>query len=76
MTKFTKEIIIESSQQKTWAIIADLGDIYKYNPSVSKSYYTSDKKHGVGASRICELLPAGKVEEVITKWVSGKSTTG
>jgi hypothetical protein len=75
MTTFTKDITIEASKREIWSIVSDLGDIFKFNAGVCKSYYTSKYKHGVGASRICELQPAGKVEEVVTKWIEGKSFT-
>lgn len=71
MTTFKKQIAINSPKQKVWEIVSDLGSIYKFNPGVSKSYYTTDKTEGIGAARICELQPAGKIIETVTNWIEG-----
>lgn len=71
MTTFKKQITINSPKQKVWEIVSDLGEIYRFNPNVSKSYYTSDKTQGIGAARICELLPSGKILETVTNWIEG-----
>lgn len=71
MTAFSKQIIITASQASVWKVMANLGDIHKFNPNVSKSYYTTDQKDGIGASRICELIPAGIVKEVASEWHEG-----
>lgn len=75
MTTITHEVRINAPKEKVWAILADLGGIQTFNPNVSKSYYTSDSKEGVGASRHCDLLPMGAVEEQVIEWRSGESYT-
>ena len=71
MTTFKKQITIDVPKQKVWEIISDLGSIYKFNPGVSKSYYTTDHTEGIGAARICELQPAGKILETVKNWKEG-----
>ncbi|MCZ6899392.1 MAG: SRPBCC family protein [Bacteroidetes bacterium] len=71
MTTFKKQITINASKQKVWDIVSNLGDIYKFHPGVSKSYYTTEEVEGVGAARICELLPAGKILETVKNWEEG-----
>lgn len=73
MTRFSAEIWIDAPQESVWTKIADLGAVQDYNPSVSKSYYTSEKREGLGASRHCDLLPFGEVEERIVDWREGDS---
>lgn len=73
MTRFSDEIWIDASKQTVWAKIADLGAIEEYHPGVSRSYYTSEKREGVGANRHCDLLPFGEVEERIVDWRNGDS---
>jgi len=73
MTKFKKQITIDVSRQAVWQKVSNLGDIYKFHPGVSKSYYTTDKAKGVGAARICELQPAGKILETVKNWEEGSS---
>ena len=75
MTRFTKQIKIHASKQEVWKSLSNLGDIYKFNPNVTKSYYTSDQRSDIGASRICELGANGSVSEVATEWNEGESFT-
>lgn len=73
MTKFSGSIRINAPKDRVWNIISDLGGVYKYNPSVHKSYYASDTHSGVGADRVCELLPMGKLKESVLEWREGES---
>ena len=75
MTTFTATTTITASMDQVWGAVADLGSIENFHPGVSRSYYTSASKEGVGASRVCELLPMGEVEEVVTDWRDGESLT-
>ena len=73
MVKITKEVEINATKAKVWSVLADIGAVEKYNPVVTKSYSTSENKQGLGASRHCDLLPMGSVEEKIVEWDEGKS---
>ena len=75
MAMIIKKIKIDSSKNKVWDILSDIGAIQNFSPSVSKSYYTSEIKEGIGASRHCDLLPMGKVEERIIGWKDGEELT-
>ncbi len=72
MTRITSEVLINAPKNEVWDIIADLGAIENFHPGVTKSYYTSKVKNGVGASRHCDLLPAGSIEETATEWHEGE----
>jgi len=72
MTTFTKQIQINTSSNEVWKVVSNLGDIYKFHPGVSKSYYTTDQLEGIGAARVCELLPAGKIKETALSWNEGE----
>ncbi len=72
MPNVTKEILIKVPIEKVWAVLANIGAVQDYSPRVAKSYYTSDFKEGVGASRHCDLLPTGTVEERIVDWCDGE----
>ncbi|MFB3060536.1 MAG: SRPBCC family protein [Candidatus Binatia bacterium] len=72
MTRISDEILINAPKNKVWEIISDLGGIENYHPGVKKSYYTSEIRKGVGASRFCELLPMGSIEESATEWEEGE----
>jgi carbon monoxide dehydrogenase subunit G len=75
MTRFSNEIWIDAPRETVWAKIADLGAIQDYHPGVSSSFYTSEEREGLGASRHCDLLPFGEVEERIVEWRAGDSYT-
>ena len=72
MTSITQEIRINAPKEQVWAILADLGGVQRFHPAVRKSYYTTEKKEGVGASRVCELLPTGEVVETVSAWQEGE----
>lgn len=72
MTKFTEQINIQTSIEQIWQVLADLGEVCKFAPGVSHSYYVGSKNEGVGAARICELSPMGKVKETVTTWVENR----
>lgn len=75
MTTVTSSIDVQAPKAEVWAALANLGGIQNFHPGVSKSYYTTNKKEGVGAARICELLPMGKVEEHVLDWQPGRELT-
>lgn len=75
MTVFTKSIEIGSPKTKVWDTLANLGDIYRFNPNLTHSYYASATKEGIGASRICELKPSGKISETVVDWQPGHGFT-
>ena len=72
MQSITKEIHIDAPKDKVWAALADLGAVQKFHPGVKKAYYTTAEKEGIGATRVCELLPHGAVEERVTEWQAGE----
>ena len=73
MTTITKKLEINAPQERVWEVLANLGDIQNYNPMVKKSYYNTEIKSEVGAGRICEFHPMGKVDEKAIEWDEGKS---
>lgn len=75
MTRIKNEIHIDAPQEQVWDILADLGGIKNYNPSVTNSYYLPGEKRGIGAARHCDLKPFGSVEETAIQWDEGRSYT-
>lgn len=51
-----------------WDILADFPNVADWNGGVKKSYSTNEQSDGVGASRHCDLVPAGTLEETIKEW--------
>lgn len=76
MTKITREVWIDASKEQVWEVLADFGNIYKFNPTVPKSYSTSEQTTGLGATRHCDFGGSGSsVEERIVEWQEGESMT-
>ena len=80
MTRFSTQVKINAPKEKVWAVLADLGNIHKWNPGVSHSYSTSADTEGEGAMRHCELQNAkgasiGYLEERAFDWRDGEGFT-
>ena len=71
MTRINTQIRINVSKEQVWKVIADFGGVVNFNPNISNSYSTSKENGGVGATRHCDLLPMGTVEERISDWKEG-----
>ena len=75
MKAVSYQIHVDAPTEKVWNILADFGGVYRYSPGVRSSHSTSQVNGGVGATRHCDLLPAGSVEERIVEWTEGQSYT-
>ena len=74
MGHFSQEIRINAPKEKVWAVLADLGNIYRWNPGVSHSYTTSESSQGEGATRHCDIERPlkGYLEERAFDWREGE----
>ena len=68
MTKVRGDIQINATLKIVWKVLADLGSVSIWNPSIADSYYISETKDGVGASRHCDFPDGGYVNERATEW--------
>lgn len=74
LTLIKREIEINKSKEQVWKALADFGNICHGHPGVSKSWITSDKKEGIGATRHCDFTMMGaSAEEKIIEWNEGKN---
>ncbi len=62
----------EKSPEALWDVIADYPNIASWNSGVKTSVATSAETTGVGATRHCELSPAGTLDERVLEWVEGR----
>lgn len=73
MTRVETEVHIDADAQEVWHVLADFGNVYRFNPTVSGSHSTSEQSSGVGATRHCDLTMAGaSIEERVIEWVDGE----
>ena len=59
---------IQAPVADVWEVLADFPNVADWNGGVKKSYATGEQTEGVGASRHCDLAPAGTLEETIREW--------
>lgn len=60
---------IPASSKAIWEVLANFPNIADWNGGIKKSWSTGDQNEGVGASRHCDLKPAGALEETIAEWI-------
>lgn len=61
---------INAPASAIWALLGEgFPNISQWTDQVKKSASTSAKPNGVGASRHCDLAPAGSLDETIVEWV-------
>jgi carbon monoxide dehydrogenase subunit G len=68
MTTLVHEIFITAPPSKVWATLADLSAVQHYNPTVRSARLEGAQLTGIGACRVCELIPKGIATERVTTW--------
>ena len=72
MPAFVKATVTANApKEAVWKVLADFPNIAKYTDTVKASVSTSEQDFAVGASRRCDLAPAGSAEEEIVEIVPG-----
>ncbi len=56
---------MRADREAVWSVLDDFGNISVWNGGVKASHSTSDEPTGLGATRHCDLAPAGQLEETI-----------
>ena len=73
MSTIIREIWVDAPQSGVWDVLADFGNIYRFSPTVRKSYSSNDKPSGLGAERHLELSFEGSSGyERIIEWHDGQ----
>jgi len=75
MGSFRTNVRIDASREQVWAVLSDLGSIYKWNPSIAHSHTTSDEATGENAMRQCDLPNGGFLRERAFNWSEGEGYT-
>ena len=63
---------ISATRDAVWAVLADFGNISRWNDGVKNSWLTGPVSTGVGATRHCDLKPLGQLEETVREWVENE----
>jgi len=72
MTTIHHQIEAACLPEHVWAVLGDLEAVQHYNPTVRIAAVRGPRRTGVGAERVCELLPKGRVVERVTHWADGR----
>ena len=75
MSSFSTEIKIQASVEQVWRVLADIGQIDRWNPGVVESHVLSDQPTGLGASRYCDLGGKNFLNEEVVTWEEDKRLT-
>ncbi len=59
-------------REALWEVIADFPNIANWFSGVKTSVSTSTDERGIGATRFCELSPAGALDERVLEWEEGR----
>ena len=73
MTTIHHQIEAACPPESVWAVLSDLEAVQHYNPTVRSAAVAGDRRSGVGAERVCELLPKGRVVERVHHWEDGRA---
>jgi hypothetical protein len=71
MTTIHHQIHAACPPESVWSVLADLEAVQHYNPTVRTAVVKGTRRSGVGAERVCELAPKGRVVERVTHWEDG-----
>ena len=73
MPEIRRQVKINAPKEKTWEILADLGAVSNWAPTITESHMTTEAKRGVGSIRSCDHTQMGNIEEEIVAWEEGTS---
>jgi hypothetical protein len=73
MTTLQHEIRANCPPERVWALLSDLEAVRQYNPTVRTASLKGSRRTGVGAERVCDLEPKGRVVERVTHWEEGRA---
>ena len=73
MTTIHHRIQASCLPERVWAVLSDLEAVKHYNPTVVSASVRGSRRTGVGAERVCDLRPKGRVVERVTHWEDGKA---
>ena len=73
MTTIHHAIEAACPPEAVWALLADLEAVQHYNPTVRTAAVRGNRRTGIGAERVCDLVPKGRVVERVTHWEDGRA---
>lgn len=75
MRSISHSVEINSPKTAVWDILADIGSVAIWAPTVDHPVTTNDIEPVVGCERACDISGFGKVTERVEAWDEGQSLT-
>ena len=75
MGTFATSTTVNAPVTAVWQALADIGNIYQWNPGVKASHLTTEQAEGVGACRYCDLGGRNFLDEKVVTWEPEKALT-
>ncbi len=72
MVQVVEQMRVEAPSERVWALLADIGGVAEWNPTVDHAVTTSEGREGLGASRSCAVAGMGTLQETIVAWDEGR----
>lgn len=72
MHEYQRQVKIDAPRHRVWDVVADIGGIAAWAPSISESHVIGDQKTGLGAKRFCKHQLMGAIEEEVVAWDEGR----
>ncbi len=72
MVQVVEQMRVEAPSERVWALLADIGGVAEWNPTVDHAVTTSEGSEGLGASRSCAVAGMGTVQETVVAWDEGR----
>jgi len=66
--KLEERIVIESTRQAVWDVMADFGSAADWAPGMRRSSLRGELKTGVGTYRVMRHAWGFRIEEIVTHW--------
>lgn len=71
MSEASWQVTLDMPREKAWELLKDFSQAHNYVPGIIKTEIISDKKEGVGASRLVYQGKTKALQETITDWDEG-----
>lgn len=71
ISEVKSEVILDMPREQAWETLRDLSQAHNYVPGIIKTEVVTEKKEGVGASRLVYQTETRALQETVTEWNDG-----
>lgn len=74
-SSFERAVEVAAPVEAVWRVLAEIGEIHRWNPGVVESRLTTGQAEGLGAARYCDLGGGNYLVERVAAWEEGRALT-